>query len=232
MQFLKTAAFAAAVFFTLALPSAALPLAPGGLVSPGGTSVAANPDLAGSVVNDNSISALFENGILVASVDVQNRVTRSDNTGALTFEPRITSDINNGFSEEFQIIGFDLTGLGGFDLDADFRTDGLGDTGFSTISRSGDGDLLSFIFESPLRNGQLILDPHEASLFPALVTNASAFDLGGAMTIYGRRIEDGVTLSATIYGLAAPTNVVPLPASIVFLLGAIAALGFVGRKRA
>lgn len=119
---------------------------------------------------------------------------RSGDTGALIFGPRISSEFNNGFSDEFQVIGFDLTGFGGFEIDADFRTDGLGDTGFSSISRSGDGDLLSFIFESPLRNGQLNLDPHEDSLFPALVTNAMAFDLNGTLTIYGRRVEDGSIL--------------------------------------
>ncbi|QIE56246.1 hypothetical protein G5B40_12715 [Pikeienuella piscinae] len=232
MHFLKAAAFAAVALATLSLPAAALPLTPGGLVFPGGTSVAADPDLVGTVENDNLITALFQNGIFVAGYDVQNRVTRSGNTGALIFGPRITALLNNGFSDNFQVIGFDLTGFGGFDLDADFRTDGLGDTGFSSISRSGDGDLLSFIFESPLRNGQLDQDPHVDSLFPSLVTNAMAFDLSGTMTIYGRRIEDGLTLSTTITGLAAPTTVVPLPTSATFLLGAVGLFGFLGRRKA
>ncbi|MEX2518978.1 MAG: hypothetical protein WD969_06565 [Paracoccaceae bacterium] len=45
----------------------------------------------------------------------------------------------------------------------------------------------------------------------------------------GRRFDDGFTFSATITGLAAPTTAAPLPASVTFLLGAIALRGFVGR---
>lgn len=52
MHFLRTAAFAAVALSTLAIPAAASPLTSGGLVFPAWTTAAANPDLAGVVVNE------------------------------------------------------------------------------------------------------------------------------------------------------------------------------------
>lgn len=66
MHFLRTAAFAAVALSTLAIPAAASPLTSGGLVFPAWTTAAANPDLAGVVVNDNVISTFFQNGIFAA----------------------------------------------------------------------------------------------------------------------------------------------------------------------
>lgn len=224
-----------AVIAALASPVVSAPLSPGGVIFPTGTTSAADPDLAGTVINDDLIDVNLGSGFFIASYNVQNRVVRSTNLGSLIFAPRIRDPLNLGFSERFEIVAFRLTGFAGATLtDVDFRTDGLGDKGPSSVSRSNDGDLLTFRYEDPLQNDSF--DPpgvRDTSYFPSIKTTATKFRKIGTMTILGRRAEadpnDPLT-SVTIRGIAVPA-VIPLPASALLLLAGIAGLGFVGSRK-
>ena len=226
---------ASAVLAALGSPLVAAPLPPGGVIFPTGTTNAADPDLAGTVINDNLIDVLFGSGFFIASYKVQNRVVRSNNLGTLAFYPRIRDPLNLGFAERLEVIGFRLTGYAEATLtDVDFRTDGSGDKGPSSVSRSLDGDTLTFRYEDPLINDAF--NPpgvRDTSLFPLLKTEQKWYRKTGTLTIFARAAgsdPDDPLESVTISGIAVPT-VVPLPASALLLVGGIAGLGLMGRRK-
>ena len=92
----------------------------------------------------NSLDEVIVSGIL------QDRVSRSDNTGELIFEPRLRDLIGDGVS----IFELKVTGYNGFTADVDFRTDGLGDVGPSQVSRAG-GDELFYEYVDNQRSCRL-----------------------------------------------------------------------------
>lgn len=170
--------------------------------------------------------------------NVQNRVT-SNGAGTLNFMPRIrdTFNIDGG---TFGIVGFEVDGFGGFSTDVAFRTDGSGTKGPSSAERSPSGDILTFSYDDPLLIDAL--NPpgrKEESLFPSIVTDATHFENTGSMTIFGRLYDAssggtpdpiGSIFSVTITGIAVPTvSTVPLPASGLLLLGGLA--GLIGMRR-
>lgn len=225
------AALAAAVVFCAGPAAYAAPLAPGGVVFPTGTTAAARPELAGTVVNDDLIPFSFPFGQLQSvGGDVQNRVVRSDGLATLIFSPQIRDTFNIAV-EEFEIIGFSVSGYGGFSADVDFRTDAPGDDGPTAVSRSVDGDLLTFRYDDPLTIDGIAPGAQEESLLPVILTDAQAFQLTGRMTIFGRDLADPETVLTTeIGGLAVPAAI-PLPTSLGLLAAALAGLGLLGRRR-
>lgn len=219
----------------------AAPLAPGGVIFPTGTT-AADPVHGGVQVvqNDNLIPFQLDPtpAIPLNNVGgmVQNRVTRTQN-GTLNFAPRIrdTFNIDGG---TFVISAFRLRGFGTFDLDVDFRTDGLGDKGFTSVSRSVAGDLLTFRYGDPLFVDSIIPPGRQQeSLFPSIVSNAKTFKTTGSMTILGYIAPLGTNaadpfaslMSVTIGGLAVPA--VPIPASGLLLLAGLGGFGAMRLRR-
>lgn len=225
-----------AVLTLLASPLVAATLPPGGVIFPTGTSVATDPDQAGPIINDNLIPAAFGAGFFQATYNLQNRVVLSNTLSTLIFSPRIRDPFNSGgFSTRFSIVAFSLTGFAGFNLlDVDFKTDGPGDKGPTSVSRSANGDLLTFRYGDPLHND--FFNPpgiRDESLFPTIKTNATRFKNNGTMTLFGRRSDaepDDPLLTLTIDGIAVPA-VVPLPASALLLLAGIVGLGIAGRHK-
>lgn len=225
----------AVAFAAASNPVLAAPLNPGGVIFPTGTTSAADPDLAGTVINDNLIEATFGSGFFIASYDIQNRVVRSNNLGSLIFAPRIRNPLNLGFATRLEIVAFSLTGYAGAVLtDVDFRTDGLGDKGFTSVSRSVDGDQLTFRYADPLINDAF--NPpgvRDTSFFPSIKTTATTFKKRGTLTLFARSSTadpNDPLETITIRGIAVP-GVVPIPASGLLLLGGLAGLGAVARRR-
>jgi len=179
-----------------------------------GTTSAARPELAGTIVEDVDVPYNFSGaGFAVAGV-VQNRVVQSDD-GTIDFYWRIIPDVeSNGEITALRVIGFD-----GFALDADFRTDGLGDEG-PTTARNFGGGAVNFLFAG--------VAPDEESLFFFLDTQATAYAMTGAYDLLCAPSECVSPVFATFAPVAA---VIPEPPVALLL-----ALGLVGlalaRKRA
>jgi len=210
------------------------------IVAPGtgspltGTTSAANPDLAGTVVNDNVIAWAITDGMgtTLVSGNLQNRVVRSDTLGTLIFAPRLT-DIVYGALGPASSLSLSLGDYGAGTLDVDYRTDGLGEATFPVVVRSASGDTLFF----PFVEGAPGFD---SSLFLSILSTATDFGLTGLFTIsatFGSATEgDGspMTFSTAVGGLAVPGmggSVIPLPAAAPLFLGALALGGAIRRRR-
>ncbi|MGB3553016.1 MAG: hypothetical protein WBA25_00065 [Jannaschia sp.] len=218
-----------------ALPhlAGAVPLAAGDTVFLPGTTVAAEPGLGGTVINDNIVSdfiGLDANGFFGIGVDIQNRVVRSTLDGSLIFMPRVLTTFNNS-GGNFLVDRMTLFGFGGYDVDVNYRTDGLGDRGPTSATRSGDGQDLIFDFGFPLVGSNLFQNPREDSLFLSLNTDERAFSLTGRISVFARHIDyPGQTYRFDYGGIAVPAPV-PLPASFLLLLAALGGTGVAMRGR-
>lgn len=225
---------AAALLTFGASQAGALPLTAGDTIAMTATTVAETPELAGSVVNDDLIFADLDSAdLFAAGYNVQNRVVDSALLDTLIFGPRLRDPVNTlGTVGILYIDGFSISGYGDFAVDASYRTDGLGDVGPTSASRSADGDTLTFDFGFPLVNHYLAEEVHQTSYFLSLVTDATAFENTGIMTIFGRGSLDPTTrIEVQVGGIAVPVAApaVPLPASAFLLIGALG--GVAGMKR-
>lgn len=197
-----------------------------------GTTAFAEPDLAGFVINDNLIVDTMhvnDTPFGLIGTSVQNRVVLSSTDGTLIFGPRLLTATNITFAP-FLIDRVELYNFGGFDVDVNYRTDGLGDRGPTQASRSADGDTLSFDFGFPLVGGNLS-QTQEDSYFFSLNTDATAFSLDGRMAVFARHIDrPGETLRFDFGNIAVPSPV-PLPGSLVLFMSALGFGGAALRRR-
>nr|WP_136252031.1 hypothetical protein [Ningiella ruwaisensis] len=189
-----------------------------------GTTSAANPDLDGTVILNNSASDvlfLLEPALFIAG-SVRNRVVRSTNTGNLIFMPRFENPVNVTASN-FLIDSVEFFGFGDFMTDIDYRVDGLGDRGPNQATRSADGDLLSFDFLFPLVIGNLVGEPQETSRFFSIETDATDYSLDGRILVHGRHPDFASgTFTLSFDNIAVPTfSSVDGPSHIAIFLGLI-----------
>ena len=223
--------FFTGILFALTSASAlAVPLAPGSSGFLPGTTVAAQPELGGAVINDN----VLDGGVLYipadqdlfgVGFDLQNRVVTSNADSTLIFSPRILFAFNISLAP-FQITSLELFGFGNFATDVNYRTDGSGDRGPTFAERSADGDALTFDFGFPLFVNNLIAGPQEESYFITVNTDATAFANTGTASLYGTSlVVPGETLRMDFTGLAVPVAAdIPLPATTLLFLGAMSLL--------
>lgn len=231
MSYARTTILTASMISLVSSSTLAIGLATGGVVFPGGETAAMDPNQAGIVQNDDLIQFRMDAFPVTPFSDmggmVQNRVVESNNLNTLIFSPRIRDTFNID-SGRFEIVAFQLQGYTGWQTDVDFRTDGVGDLGPTSVSRSADGDLLTFRYDDALSIDAIAPGLQEESLFPTILTDATEYALTGSMTIFG---YDSLTpsnlISVSIGGLAVP---VPEPAS-VGLIGSGLACVWGRRKR-
>lgn len=205
-----------------AMPAAAVPVTPGGpvVVLPG-TTLAARPELAGTMIEDSltawesAIDPLY--GFPGAEGMLQSRVVRETLTGTLDFYWRLTvSQTSYPASTPDQL---DLSGLvlanflTGASFDADYRLDGVG---FSapTGAYAADADSFSFVMN------HTSLGPNTTTYFLMLHSNATTYDQSAV-------IRAGVTSIATF----APTAPVPEPQTWLLLCGGLGLLGLASSRR-
>ncbi|WP_158768792.1 hypothetical protein [Paraglaciecola sp. L1A13] len=200
-----------------------------------GTTAVMQPDLAGPVIYDELIYDSVSpsgNDIFQVGINIQNRVSRSDTDGNLIFAPRIISSLNNT-SGNFLVDRAVISGFSDFELDVNYRTDGVGDKGPNSASRSVDGNQLSFDFLSPLVISNLFENPQQDSYFLSIYSNATAFANTGSMSIFGRHLDyPDEVFEFNFAGIAVPINMpvhVPEPALLTLFLTCFA--GFVMFKR-
>jgi hypothetical protein len=206
-----------AVLLTTASASA-IPLAPGGSVTPVGTTSAAEPNLVGLVVESDplrSFQIVDGLGNVLVEGNLQDRVLRSAALDTLIFMPRLRDLIGSGV-----IVGLVDSGFADFSTDVEYRTDGSGDVGPDEISRSGGaGDELTFDYEPS------VIDPPDEALFLSALTDATEFAPIGTTTIFARDVA-GALYSVTLEQTNAP---VPEPSALV--MGGLGLIGLAASRR-
>ncbi|CAN5920451.1 hypothetical protein BH11PSE8_BH11PSE8_36730 [soil metagenome] len=190
------------------------------------TTLAAQPFLQGHVLEDELIS--FSLAVSPGSMDmitgtVQQRVVREDASGTLDFYWRVT-EVNGGTLGSFRVGGFAAT-----TFDADYRIDGLGDVGPTSLRHfaAGTGGATddysaNFNFSDaadPLSSGK-------SSKFMFLHTDATHYAKTGFMDLAG---TGTVTASATFAAFSpAP---VPEPQTYALMLAGLGAVAMTARRR-
>ena len=98
---------------------------PGGTVATPGTTAAAQPALAGTIIHDVSVPfTIVVGGKTVFKGHLQDRVIKETAAGTLDFSQSILADA--GFSATALLHYETRAGFGGVTTDVNFRTDGLG----------------------------------------------------------------------------------------------------------
>ena len=191
-----------------------------------GTTSAAEPDLVGTVLGDQTIPFTVLDGAtggVALTGTLQDRVVQETSTGDLDFYGHITiTDFGNNLA------AIDSIGMGsfaGFSVNANFRTDGLGVQGPDAASRSSDGSEVEWYFESPARLGA----PGGASesLFFFAQTDAQNYDSNGSARIVAYSdVNGGIDPVVDLSGIYEPTAV-PEPSTLAGGFMALA-VGFSG----
>ena len=197
----------------------AVTLVPDTWVALPGTTEAAEPQLAGVVLEDDIQAFSFNGGSGVISGTVQSRVVRSSVDGTLDFYWRIISDDRSAGS----IGSFRLGQFIASEYNANWRIDGLGQVASDAarlFSPVANGDV-NFRFVSP--NGSSTLGPGQESYFLLLDTTATSYARTGVFDFTGPSQISGQ------YTTFAPA--VPEPASYAMLLAGLAIAGVAAKRR-
>ena len=185
-----------------------------------GTTVAARPELAGTIAAD--VDTAFAFGTL--SGHVQNRVVRETGTGTLDFYWRVVLDPS---STGAGISALRLIDLGYGNLtDADWRIDGLGSTAPGTARLFNPAThpegAINFLFGTPVDAGG------DGSMFFFLHTDAVNFAQTASYDLIGGSAQDLSGLFSTFAPAAAVPE--PTPASVLAL--GLLTLGWLRSRRA
>lgn len=185
-----------------------------------GTTVLDRPELAGLILEDLITPFTITGAGETLSGSIQNRVIRSDLDGTIDFSWRILPDSGTGDISAFRVDGF-----AGFALDADYRTDGLGDIGPNIARYFGDGSgAVNFLFDTEV--GRLPTGGITESYFFFLDTDATAYALTGQFDLVCAPF-DCISEQYNTWG-----PVVPVPAAVwLFGSGLIGLLGVARRKK-
>jgi len=180
---------------------------PGGSTALFGTTSAARPELAGTVIHDQLIPFEIKDGLTLLFAGVlQNRVVRSDLDGTVDFYYRIR-DTQGGLNGA--VVSAATSDFTGWVTDVDYRPDGDGTKPTTRAQRSAGGDLVTLLYGESVFSGEM-------SLFTFIKTDAPSFTTGGA-TMISLGTGQSVTLDTVVPA--------PEPATMsLLLLGGLLAL--------
>jgi hypothetical protein len=179
-----------------------------------GTTVAARPELAGTVLEDMISNFSITGAGETFTGQIQNRVVRSID-GTLDFYWRIMPLSGTGDISAFRVDGF-----AGYTLDADFRIDGLGTVAPDVARYFGSVDgAVNFLFSNEVGIGQ-------SSNFFFLDTQATHYALTGQFDL----LCANTGCISSLYPTFAP-SAVPLPAAVWLFGSGLVGLISVARRR-
>ncbi|MHB8257386.1 MAG: hypothetical protein ACYDE0_09140 [Acidiferrobacterales bacterium] len=211
----------------LAATAQAALIAPGSSALLSGTSVALDPALSGTVLQDVLEPFTIDLGAGSAiNGYIQDRVVRESGSGTLDFYYRLFNGIDSDgctlpSGGSIGVAG--RSGYSGLTTDVNYRTDSLGTVAPSGASRTADGNQVLFGFlGSPIAPGQ-------ESHFFFIKTNATAYNNLGTGTLIGFNAQGG--FGQTQFSTYEPAPVPIAPALPLFASGLSALMGFAWRAR-
>jgi hypothetical protein len=152
---------------------------PGGNVALPGTTAAAQPALAGVVVRDALIPFAVHDaaGHTTFRGHLQDRVVRENVSGTLDFYQTVRADAGYPIAAFLQSAS--RSNFGGATVDANFRTDGIGDPAIrpESAGRTADSQSVRFNFGSDL------VQPADTSLVYFAKTKAENFNVSGSTAL-------------------------------------------------
>jgi PEP-CTERM motif len=192
----------------------------------GGTTAAARPELAGTIIADTTQA--FDFGALGITGTVQSRVVREDVSGTLDFSWRITVDPNStGGVSAFRLIDFGYAHL----TDADWRIDGLGSAApyIGRLFNPADHPegAINFMFvDPPVLPGDPAEDSNGSRFF-FLHTDALFFAETASFDLLDTTSPNTLSPSYKTYAPA----VIPEPSSVLLVGLGLAGTGLAGKRR-
>lgn len=220
-------AFLAAATFALCVSSAeAVLLNPGDNLALPGTTVAAEPQLAGTVLVDEIIPFSFSAGSGLGDItgQVQQRIIRSSVDGTIDFSWRLTNDANSaGAIGSFRVGDFVSP-----EYNANWRDDGLGDVGPNAAHRftGSQASSVNFLFGSDAAGAAGGLLPGKSSKFFFFDTTATNYAKTAKYDLTGTGLGP-ISASFAAYSPSA----VPVPAAGWLFGSGVVALGGFLRKQ-
>ena len=208
-------------FSTVALADV---VAPGSSINLYGTTAAANPYLAGTVLEDElisfSLAASQIAGAPLITGTVQQRVVRENDTGTLDFYWRIT-ELNSGSLGYLRLGNFNSAVF-----DTNYRLDGLGDIGPTSARRFSDAldSYINFGFTDAAGGDSLLAG--QSSYFIFLHTDATRYAKTGIADI----ASTGTYTASSTFATFAPA--VPEPETYAMFLAGLGLLGLAKTFRA
>lgn len=227
------AAIFAVGMFASASTALAIIVNPGDTVNLPGTTFAVEPNLGGTVLEDELINFSFSanqqaTGLITGVV--QQRVVRESNTGTLDFYWRI-SELTSGSLGYFRIGDFNST-----IFDANYRIDGLGSVGPNSITRfmpgmGGATDTFGANFnfaDYSLTGGNPdTLFAGSESFFMFLHTDATSYDKSAFFDV----ASTGTYTASQTFAAFSPTTPVPEPGTMMLLGIGVFGMAVYGKRK-
>lgn len=215
--------FVAAALGLSALPAHAVLLNPGDILPLPGTTVAAEPQLAGTVVIDELIPFSFSAGVGAGNITgtTQQRIVKSSVDGTLDFYWRVTNDANSSAA----IGSFRIGNFVSPEYNANWRIDGLGTVAPDSAHRftGAQDSFVNFLFTGATGGGLQAGQDSNFFFFDTTATNyakTAFFDLTGT----------GVGGISGPFAAYSPAPV-PEPETYAMMLAGLGMLGFVAKRR-